>query len=72
LQPHLVQRAERRSTSLDASGPHRMISGTKGIGVRRQPPHTIQHHGMPRRSCSSVCVGFVPQPLPDLQHMESR
>jgi hypothetical protein len=29
LRPHIVQRADRRSTSLDASGPQRMISGTK-------------------------------------------
>jgi hypothetical protein len=32
-----------------------MISGTNAIGVRcRHPPHTTQHHGVPRRSCSSV------------------
>jgi hypothetical protein len=40
----LLQRAERRSMSLDASDPHRMISGTKATGVRcRQPSHTLFH-----------------------------
>jgi hypothetical protein len=76
LRPQLVQRAEQRNMSLDASGPHRMINGTKVIGVRcRHPSQTTQHHGVPRRSCSSVGlggVGFMPQPSPDLHRRESR
>jgi hypothetical protein len=31
--PHAVQRAQRRSLSLDSSGPHRMISGVIAIGA---------------------------------------
>jgi hypothetical protein len=33
LAPHFEQRAERRSMSLDASGPQRMISGAIAIGA---------------------------------------
>ena len=32
LCPQLVQRAERRNTSLDTSGPQRMISGASAMG----------------------------------------
>jgi hypothetical protein len=41
LRPHRVQRTERRSKSLDASGPPRIISGAKAIGARcRQCSHS--------------------------------
>jgi hypothetical protein len=33
LVPHFVQRAQRRSLSLDVSGPHRIISGAYAIGA---------------------------------------
>jgi hypothetical protein len=33
LAPHAVQRALRRSRSLDVSGPYRMISGANAIGA---------------------------------------
>jgi hypothetical protein len=32
--PALVQRADRRSRSLEVLGPHRMISGTNATGLR--------------------------------------
>ena len=58
LRPHLLQRADRRNMSLEASGPHRMIKGTNATGLRcMQYSHTTQHHGVPRRSCSSVRQG---------------
>jgi len=64
LPPHLVQRADRRMRLLEASGPQRIISGTKATGRRcRQRSQTTQHHGWPRRSCSSVGAGgagFMP------------
>jgi hypothetical protein len=73
---HLVRRAERRSRSLDASGPHRKMNGTNATGLQcTQSSQTTQHQGVPRRSCSSVGlggVGFMPQPSPDLLRRESR
>jgi hypothetical protein len=58
LRPHLVQCAERRSRSLEASDPHLMMTGTKATGLRcMRCSHTTQHHGVPRRSCSRVGVG---------------
>ena len=37
-----------------------MISGTNATGRRcLQYSHTTQHHGWPRRSCSSVGAGGV-------------
>ena len=58
LAPQSVQRAERRSRSLQASSPHRMISGTNATGLRcRHRSQTNQSHGEPRRSSSSVGLG---------------
>jgi hypothetical protein len=34
LRPHLMHRVDRRSRSLEVSGPHLMIKGTKATGVR--------------------------------------
>jgi hypothetical protein len=46
LRPHLEQRADRRNMSLDASGPHLMISGTNATGRRcKHFSQTTQHHG---------------------------
>jgi len=58
LRPHLVQRGDRRSMSLDESDPQQMINGTSVTSVRcRHRSQTTQHHGVPWRSCSSVGRG---------------
>jgi len=58
FRPHLVQRADRRSMSLDVSGPQRMMNGTNATGVRcKHFSHTTQDHGWPRWSCSRVGIG---------------
>jgi hypothetical protein len=50
FRPHLVQRADRRSMSLEAAGPHLMIKGTKATGFRcMQCSQTTQHHSVPQR-----------------------
>jgi len=52
LRPH---RAERRSMSLDTSGPQRMIRGTSAIGAlcrQRQFEHSTHSQQHDRRSCS--------------------
>lgn len=60
LPPQRVQRATWRSRSLDVSGPHRIISGTKAIGAQcvqsvcRQWTHT---QGDAARSSASVGTG---------------
>jgi hypothetical protein len=65
LPPHSVQRAERRIRLLEASEPQRIISGTNASGRRcRQRSQTTQHHGWPRRSCSSVGAGVTGFMLP--------
>ena len=49
LRPHLVQCADRRSTSLDVFGPHLMISGAKAhwraVGSTGTPPSTTVCRG---------------------------
>jgi hypothetical protein len=58
FRPHLVQRADYRSRSLEASGPHLMMNGTNATGMRcMQYSQTTQHQGVPRRSCSRVGRG---------------
>jgi len=73
--PQSVQRADRRSRSLEASAPHLMIHGVNATGLRcRHRSQTNQNHGDPRRSCSSVGLGglrFMPEGSPDLQRVES-
>ena len=58
LLPQAVQRAHRRSRSLDVSGPHRMMSGTNAIGAWWwHRSHHTQSQGCPSRSCASVGRG---------------
>jgi hypothetical protein len=60
LPPHPVHRTERRSMSLEASGPHRMIQGASAVGARcRQRAQITQSHGVTRRGSARVAgVGF--------------
>jgi hypothetical protein len=56
--PHLPQRADCRSRSLEALGPHRIIRGTIATASRcRQRSHTTQHHGQSQRSSCRVGAG---------------
>jgi hypothetical protein len=51
LAPHLLQRTDRRSKSLEAAGPQRIISGTNATARRcKQRSRTTQHQGQSRRS----------------------
>jgi hypothetical protein len=60
LRPHFMQRADRRSMSLDVSAPHRMINGVTAIGAICRHAWFWQcthSHGALRRICSSVGGG---------------
>jgi hypothetical protein len=65
LRPHRVQRAERRSTSLEALAPHRMMSGTSAVGERCWHRWQWTHsHGVTRRRSARaatvvVAVGLI-------------
>jgi hypothetical protein len=55
LPPHRVHRADRRSMSLDASAPHRMMSGTSAAGERCwQRSQQTHSHGVTRRRSAFV------------------
>lgn len=58
LWPQAVQRADRRSTSLEASAPHLMMSGANATGARwPQAAQITQVHGTGLRRAPSVGIG---------------
>jgi len=60
LPSHRVHRAERRSKSLEASAPHRMIHGASAVGERCwQRSQYIQSQGVTRRRSASVAIGVL-------------
>jgi hypothetical protein len=60
LRPHCEQRAQARSLSLDASMPHRIISGATAIGAMWPHPCASQHtHSQALSRCSSASVGAI-------------
>jgi len=60
LRPHTTQRAELRKRSLDASMPHRIISGVSAMGALRKHSgllHQTQTQGVFLRMSARVGMG---------------